>query len=185
MNGIAWMIVFCEIAFWVIIVLGLAVRYVFKRHTLGLLFLALTPVIDLILLAATGVDLYRGASATTAHGIAAVYIGISIAYGKQMIQWADEKFQYYVTKKGAKPLKRFGMDHAKHGAKGWIRHVLAYLIGAGLLAGMIYFINDSARTEALSGILKLWTVIIGIDFLITVSYFIWPKKEKASANIRS
>lgn len=99
MNGIAWMIVFCEIAFWVVIVLGLAVRYVFKRHTLGLLFLALTPVIDLILLAATGVDLYRGASATAAHGIAAVYIGISIAYGKQMIQWADEKFQYYVTKR--------------------------------------------------------------------------------------
>lgn len=60
MNGIAWMIVFCEIAFWVVIVLGLAVRYVFKRHTLGLLFLGLTPVIDLILLAATGVDLYRG-----------------------------------------------------------------------------------------------------------------------------
>lgn len=59
MNGIAWMIVFCEIAFWVVIVLGLAVRYVFKRHTLGLLFLGLTPVIDLILLAATGVDLYR------------------------------------------------------------------------------------------------------------------------------
>lgn len=99
MNGIAWMIVFCEIAFWVVIVLGLAVRYLFKQHTLGLLFLSLTPVIDLILLAATGVDLYRGASATAAHGIAAVYIGISIAYGKQMIQWADEKFQYYVTKK--------------------------------------------------------------------------------------
>lgn len=62
LNGIAWMIVFCEIAFWVVIVLGLAVRYVFKRHTLGLLFLALTPVIDLILLAATGGPLPRSLS---------------------------------------------------------------------------------------------------------------------------
>ncbi|WP_420976475.1 hypothetical protein [Bacillus vallismortis] len=185
MNDIAWMIVSCEIAFWIVIALGLAVRYLFKQHTLGLLFLALTPVIDLILLAATAADLYRGASATAAHGIAAVYIGVSIAFGKQMIQWADETFQYYVTKQGSKPLKRYGMDHAKHYAKGWVRHVLAYLIGAGLLAGMIYFINDSARTGALSGILKLWTVIIGIDFLITASYFIWPKKEKASKNFRS
>ncbi|MEG7333993.1 hypothetical protein [Bacillus sp. 0102A] len=185
MNGIAWMIVFCEIAFWVVIVLGLAARYLFKQHRLGLLFLALTPVIDLILLAATGVDLYRGATATAAHGIAAVYIGISIAFGKQMIQWADERFQYYVAKQGSKPLKRYGMDHAKHYAKGWIRHVLAYLIGAGLLGGMIYFINDTARTEALSGILKIWTVVISIDFLFTASYFIWPKKEKASANLRS
>lgn len=178
------MIVFCEIAFWVVIVLGLAVRYLFKQHTLGLIFLALTPVIDLILLAATGVDLYRGASATLAHRILAVYIGISIAYGKQMIRWADERFQYYVTKQGSKPLKRYGMDYAKHYAKSWIRHVLAFLIGAGLLAGMIYFINDSARTEALSGILKTWTVILGIDFLFTASYFIWPKK-KASSNLKS
>ncbi|KAF1681224.1 hypothetical protein [Bacillus sp. SKDU12] len=184
MNGIAWMIVFCEIAFWVVIVLGLAVRYLFKQRTLGLLFLALTPVIDLILLAATGADLYRGASATAAHGVAAVYIGISIAYGKQMIQWADERFQYYVTKQGCKPLKRYGMDYAKHYLKSWIKHVLAYLIGGGLLAGMIYFINDPARTVALNGILKMWTVILGIDFLFTASYFIWPKKEKASKTLK-
>ncbi|MEC1755631.1 hypothetical protein [Bacillus mojavensis] len=185
MNSVAWMIVFCEIAFWVVIVLGLVVRYLFKQDKLGLLLFALTPVIDLILLIMTSADLYRGAVATTAHAIAAVYIGVSIAFGKQMIQWADEKFRYYVTKQGSKPLVRYGMDHAKHYAKSLIRHVLAYLIGAGLLAGMIYFIGDAARTEALSSILKVWTVILGIDCLITASYFIWPKKAKASKNLKS
>lgn len=71
------------------------------------------------------------------------------------------------------------MDFAKHYAKSLVRHALAYLIGAGLLVGMIYFINDPSRTEALSGILKLWTIVLGIDAIITISYFIWPKKAKA------
>ncbi|MCY8909071.1 hypothetical protein P8907_11050 [Bacillus atrophaeus] len=179
MNIVVWMIIGCEIAFWVVIALGLVTRYVFKRNKLGFLLLALTPVIDLILLITTSVDLYRGAAATQAHAIAAVYIGISVAFGKSMIQWADERFQYYVNKQGTKPAKRFGMDFAKHYAKSLLRHTLAYLIGAGLLAGMIYFINDPSRTEALSGILKLWTIVLGIDAIITISYFIWPKKAKA------
>ncbi len=178
LNFLAWMIIACEIGFWVVIALGLVTRYVFKMNKLGLVFLGLTPVIDLILLVTTSIDLYRGATASSIHGIAAVYIGVSIAFGKSMIQWADERFQYYITKQGPKPAKRYGLEYAKHYLKGWGRHVIAFLIGAGLLAGMIYFINDSSRTEALSGILRLWSIILGIDFLIAISNFIWPTKAK-------
>lgn len=176
MNLVAWMIVACEIAFWVVIILGLFARYVLKQQKLGLFLLALTPVVDLILLITTGVDLFRGATATTAHAIAAVYIGVSIAFGKNMIQWADERFRYYVAKQGPKPVKLYGMEYAKNYFKSWLRHVLAYLIGTGCLVALIYFINDPARTEALSKILRLWTLALGIDLLITISFFIWPKK---------
>jgi hypothetical protein len=179
MNFVGWMIVACEIAFWVVIILGLVVRYVFKKNKLGLFLLALTPVIDLVLLLITSVDLYKGETATTAHAIAAVYIGVSIAFGKSMIDWADERFQYYVTKEGPKPVKRYGIDHAKHYFKSWIRHIFSYLIGAGLLVGLIYWIDDPSRTESLSGILRLWSLIIGIDFLIALSHFIWPKKDRS------
>jgi hypothetical protein len=179
LNFVAWMIVACEIAFWIVIVLGLVARYVFKRKRLGIFFLALTPIIDLILLITAGVDLYNDATATQAHAIAAVYIGSSIAFGKSMIEWADARFQYYVTKQGPKPAKRFGMEYAMHQLKGFFRHILSYLIGAGLLAGMIYVIKDPARTEALTGILKIWSLILGIDFVISISYFIWPRKAKA------
>jgi hypothetical protein len=178
LSFVAWMIGACEIAFWIVIVSGLFVRYVFKRNKLGLFLLALTPVIDLILIVITSIDLYRGATATQAHGIAAVYIGVSIAFGKSMIEWTDERFQYYLTKKGPKPKKRFGMDYAKHYVKGWLRHVAAYAIGAVLLAGMIYLIQDPSRTEVLSGMLKTWSLVLGVDFLLAVSNFIWPKQEK-------
>ena len=57
MNFIVWLIIFCEVAFWVVILLGLVTRYILKQKTLGLLFLALTPVIDLIILITTSIDL--------------------------------------------------------------------------------------------------------------------------------
>ncbi len=180
-NVIAWLIVACEIGFWVVITLGLLTRYILKKNKLGLFFLALTPVIDLILLVVTGVDLYRGATATQVHAIVAVYIGISIAFGRSMIEWADIRFQYYVMKQGAKPVKRFGMDYAKHYFKSWGQHVLAFLIGAGILFVLIYLINDSSRTEVLAGFLKVWTLVLGIDLFDCHKQFYLAEKEKRVA----
>lgn len=63
MNFIVWLIIFCEIAFWVVIILGLVTRYILKQQKLGLFFFALTPIVDLILLITTVVDLMNGAIA--------------------------------------------------------------------------------------------------------------------------
>lgn len=180
MNFIGWMIVACEISFWIVILLGLIVRYLFNSKKLGLVLFALTPLIDLILIVITSIDLYRGATATIAHGLAAVYIGVSLSFGKNMIQWVDERFQYHIAKTAAtKPVKRYGITFAKHYAKEFIRHIVAFLIGSAILAIMIYFIDNPSRTEALYGVIKIWAIIIAIDLYITASYFIWPKKEKA------
>jgi hypothetical protein len=178
-NFVAWMIVACEIAFWVVIGAGLFTRYIWKRQKLGLFFLALTPVVDFILLCVTSIDLYNGATATFTHGIAAVYIGVSIAFGKSMIKWADERFQYFVLKQGEKPKKLYGIEYAKNYFKGWVRHVIAYIIGAGMLVLMIYFIDDSEKTMNLLRILSVWTIVLVIDFIITISYFIWPKHQES------
>ncbi len=178
MNAIVLLIIACEVAFWIVIGAGLVTRYLLKKERLGLFLLALTPVVDVILLVATSIDLYQGATATTAHAIAAIYIGVSIAFGKSMIDWADENFRYYITKQGEKPIKRYGMEHAKHYVKSFVRHVVAFIIGAGLLVGMIYYVNDASRTEALMGTLRIWGIVIGVDLLITLSYFIWPRENK-------
>ncbi|MBD3110081.1 hypothetical protein IEO70_17240 [Bacillus sp. AGMB 02131] len=175
MNAIAWSIVACEILFWVFILAGLITRYIAKREKLGFFLLAMTPVIDLVLVIITGLDLYWGATATMAHAIAAVYIGVSIAFGKSMIQWADDRFRYYVMKQGEKPVKKVGLEFAKHNFIGWLKHVLAYCIGAAILLGLVYWINDATRTEALTSIFKVWSLVLGIDFLIAISYFIWRK----------
>ncbi|MDN4606580.1 hypothetical protein [Sporosarcina highlanderae] len=178
MNFIAWIIIACEIGFWVVIAAGLITRYIFNQKRLGLFFLALTPVLDLFLLIVTANDLHNGATATQIHALAAVYLGVSIAFGKSMIRWADEKFVYYFKKQGPKPVRRSGMDYAKHSLKGSLQHVLAFIIGGAFLYLMIYWIDEPDRTQSLSEMLKLWLLILGIDFVLSTSYFIWPKPAK-------
>ncbi|SDD02085.1 hypothetical protein SAMN05421663_10610 [Terribacillus halophilus] len=178
MNAIIILIILCEIGFWIFIAAGLIARYVFKLPKVGLILLSATPLIDLVLLAATSFDLARGATATIAHAIAAVYIGVSLAYGKSMIRWADQRFAYYIIKQGEKPKKLYGKEHALKEVKGWLQHVLAYIIGAGLLFAVIFWIDDAERTAALTSVLRIWSIVLGIDFLISFSYILFPKKEK-------
>lgn len=181
MNGIAWAIVICEILFWLFIVSGLVVRYIGKREKLGFILLAMTPLVDLALLVLTGFDLYRGSTATMAHGIAAIYIGVSVAYGKSMICWADDQFCFYILKSKKKPAKKSGMAFAKQDFLNWIRHLFAFLIGAGLLLGLTIWVGNADRTEAFQQILRVWAIVLGIDLLITLSYFIWPRPARHSA----
>lgn len=178
MNGIAWAIIICEVLFWIFIISGLTARYIWRKESVGFILLAITPVVDLALLLLTGFDMYRGATATLAHGIAAIYIGISIAYGKSMIKWADEKFRYYILKSGQKPIKLSGQAFAKKNFFNWVRHLFAYIIGAGLLVVLTIWVDDAERTLALQQILRIWTLVLGIDLVITVSYFIWPRSSK-------
>lgn len=182
MNPIVTLIIVCEIAFWIVIAAGLVARYVFRRQRLGLVLLALTPLVDLVLFVAAGLDLYGGAVAGTPHALAAVYIGVSLAFGKPMIAWADERFRYYIAKEGPPPVKRFGLAYAKHYFVGWLRHAAAFAIGGALLAGTILWIGDAARTEALGQTLRLWAVVLGVDLLIAVSNFIWPKRERSRSS---
>ncbi|WP_337484736.1 hypothetical protein [Paenibacillus sp. OSY-SE] len=91
---IGWLILACEIGFWVFILLGLFARYRLRQRTLGSVLLFCTPLIDILLIVFTIIDLKNGAAATTFHGLAAVYVGVSIAFGKRMIQWADDRFAH-------------------------------------------------------------------------------------------
>ena len=179
MNFIGWLIIACEITFWIVIGLGLVTRYIWNRKKLGLFFLALTPLIDLILLIATSIDLMNGATATWVHGLAAVYIAVSLVFGKSMIQWADSRFQYYVLKQGTKPEKLYGLEYAQHYFKGWLKHALSFAIGSGLLLLVIFLIDDSPRTAALGGIILKWAIVLGIDLFISVTYFVAPRKARA------
>ncbi len=179
MNIIVWAIIFAEIGFWVVILLGLISRYLFNRKKLGLFFLALTPVIDFFLLVVTAIDLLNGGTATQAHAIAAVYLGVSVAFGKSMIHWADERFLYYVKRQGEKPEKKTGFAYARHSLKGSFQHLFAYMIGAGFLLLLIYLVDDPERTSIFWGTLKMWAGILMIDFVISISYFIWPREKRA------
>ncbi|MNW32688.1 hypothetical protein D3C74_96340 [compost metagenome] len=174
---IAYFIIACEIAFWVFVVAGLSVRYVLGLKRLGAVMLMVTPVIDVILLVATIMDLQRGAMASMVHGLAAVYVGVSIAYGHKMIAWADRRFLYWF-KGGEKPVtqKLYGRECARQERSGWYRHLLSWCIGCGVLLAMIWWVGDTERTMAFASLVRVWGIILAIDFAVSFSYTLWPRK---------
>lgn len=172
---ISWIII-AEIAFWIAIIAGLISRYVFKLEKLSFLFFLLTPLIDLSLIVLTTMDLQNGATATTAHGIATIYIGVSLAYGKSMIAWADEKFQVWFLKKPSSKRTLYGKEKGIYEIKMWARHVMAYLIGSALLWLMIYYVGQQS-TEALFNVWRIWSIALLVDGAISISYILFPKKS--------
>ncbi|WP_042142318.1 hypothetical protein [Paucisalibacillus sp. EB02] len=174
---IGWLIIACEIGFWVFVIAGLFSRYILKNKQLSNVLLICTPIVDIVLLIVTFIDLKNGAVASTIHGIAAIYIGVSIAFGHQMIAWADKQFSYYFAG-GEKPVggKKYGAEHAKLERVGWFRHFLAWVMGSLTLIGIIILIDNTDQTEALIGTLKLWSLILVVDFVISFSYTIFPRK---------
>jgi hypothetical protein len=178
---LALLIIACEIGFWVFVLTGLIFRYVLKMPKTGLAFLIATPIIDLILLIATGIDLQNGATATFIHGLSAVYIGVSVAYGHRMIRWADGKFaQRFNFGPAPAPKPKYGSEHAAYERKMWMRHLAAWAIGCLLMFALIAWVGDAERTKALLQTVRTWTIVLAIDFAISFSYTIWPRKPKES-----
>lgn len=177
-------IVVCEVAFWVAIIAGLAARYLLRKPRLGGTLLILAPVIDAVLLALVAVDLLGGGTASWQHGLAAIYIGVSIAYGKRMVAWADAHFQLRFSG-GPAPERLTGMRYT---AKCWrdvILTALAVVVAAATLGAIILLVNDAERTSALLEFFRILGIIFAIDFLWAVSYTIWPKKAAGTVSAAS
>lgn len=143
------------------------------------MLLLCTPIIDLVLLAAAAVDLRNGAAANASHGLAAVYLGVSIAFGHSMIKWADAQFSYRFAG-GPAPVSppKWGKAHARRERSGWFRHLLAWAIGCGIIYILMWAAGDGGRTEALLGVMRVWSIVLAIDFIVSFSYTLWPKPEK-------
>jgi len=175
MQLVAWAIVCCEILFWIVIVAGLIVRYGFRREKLGFRLMAMSPVIDIVLLVLTVFDLSRGSTATLAHGLAAIYIGVSLAFGKQMIAWADGVYRRVILRE---QVAKERISRARRERNGFYRHILAFLIGGALLGAMILWLGNTEQTKSLLRTLQLWGLVLVIDGVISISYTVFPARSK-------
>lgn len=162
------LIVACEIGFWAFLLAGLAARYLLRWKTVSTILLICVPLVDLVLLAATIVDLRGGAVADTSHGLAAAYIGFSVAFGHSLVRWADAHFAYRFAG-GPRPEKppRDGWARARHQWREWGKAVLAWSISCLLLLGGIALIGEAERTQALQAWIWQLTVVLAI-------WLIWP-----------
>src|SRR5699024_8139942 len=93
-SWIVGAIIGAEIAFWVLLVLGLLARYVLKLKRTSTALLLSVPLADLVLIILVGLDLSRGSEPTSVHGLAAVYLGFSVGFGHYIISRADAWFAH-------------------------------------------------------------------------------------------
>jgi hypothetical protein len=170
-------IVACEIGFWVAIVGGLCVRYLARMPRLGAALLIAAPVIDLVLLVLVATDLLGGGTASWHHGLAALYIGVSVAYGHRMIAWVDRRFAQRISGVPVPP-KPTGVAYAVSCWKDAARTLLAAVIAAAILGGLILVVGAPTRTQELLAFFPVLGVIVAIDTLWAVSYTIWPKPAR-------
>jgi hypothetical protein len=159
-------------------------RYPLKRRRLGSALLAATPLVDLVLLTAAVVDIRNGATPDLRHALAAIYLGVSIAFGHRLIAWADGVFAHRFAG-GPKPSggPKHGRAHARSERAGWYRHALAWTIAAAVL-GFIHLVGGNrAETQQLFRVLGTWLIVVGIDFVWSFSYTTFPRQGPKGADL--
>jgi hypothetical protein len=144
------LIVACEIGFWVILLLALAVQYLLRHEALSRAILICLPLTDLLLLVFAALDLRRGATATFAHGLAAAYIGFTVAFGGLAVKWADAHFAHRFAA-GPAPVKApsSGWEAVRYDFKLWVRCIVACAIAVGLVEAIVLFNESSEASQPL------------------------------------
>ncbi|PJE96044.1 hypothetical protein CUT44_19805 [Streptomyces carminius] len=171
------LIIVCEVGFWVLLAVGLALRYLARRPRLGAAVLLCEPLLELVLLAATAIDLRGGAEGNWTHGLAAVYVGFTVAYGHYMIKWADGHFAHRFAG-GPPPVRppKYGRARAVHEWRMCARSVLGALVAMALLQGAVRYVGDAGRSESLVAWQQKMLFVIGISLVIAIGYTLWPKR---------
>ncbi|GAB2740218.1 hypothetical protein GCM10027174_12030 [Salinifilum aidingensis] len=173
------LIVGCEIGFWALLLAGLAARYLARRNRLSTALLAAIPLVDVVLLLASVADLRTGGAASPVHGIAAIYLGVTVVLGPAMVRRADEHFAHRFAG-GPPPTRapRTGRARARHERRQWLRHLAAWTLGALIGGVFLLLIGDlQAALPALQP-LKVWTIVLAVDALITLSYQLAPPRRE-------
>ncbi|QFZ21785.1 hypothetical protein [Saccharothrix syringae] len=163
------LIVACEVGFWVVLGAGLLARYALRRRTLGAVLLACTPVVDVVLLVAAVLDLRAGGEARGVHGLAAIYLGVSVAFGHSMLRWADQRFAHRFAG-GPPPVKppRSGPEKVRYEWREWGKFALAWAITGAVVLLLAFVVSTPERTGVLWGQLRTMTVV-GVVWLLG-----WP-----------
>ncbi|MDT0423458.1 MULTISPECIES: hypothetical protein [unclassified Streptomyces] len=183
------LIVVCEVAFWVLLAAGLLLRYAAHRPRLGLAVLLVEPLLEVVLLAATALDLRRGAEPSWTHGLAALYVGYTAAYGRTTLRRLDGHARHRLAG-GPRPPRppRHGRARTAHEVRLWLRTLLAVALACGLLQLAILYVGEADASAPL----RSWQFValraLGIHGLIALSYVLWPQRapgDKAPGAERS
>ncbi|SFS53779.1 hypothetical protein [Marininema halotolerans] len=98
---------------------------------------------------------------------------------RKIKQWRGEKTEALTSITPPEEIGKPDMDYAKREVKTWLKHVILFLIAQIIFLFLTYLqAIPSQANQVISGILDVWTVILVIDTVISLSYLVFPRKKK-------
>ncbi|MFS0704398.1 hypothetical protein AB6N23_07745 [Cellulomonas sp. 179-A 9B4 NHS] len=165
-NPVAALVVTCEVAFWVFLAAAVVARYALRRRRLSTVLLLCEPAIEVVLLVATVGDLLRGSEPTWTHGLAALYLGYTVAFGRWTVEKVDGwvAWRFFDGPRPPVPPKR-GRAALRHEWRLWLRVVLAWAVACGILGVLALIATAPEQRAVLAGwagratlVMVLWCV---------------------------
>ena len=165
-HPVAALVIACEVAFWVFLAAAIVARYVLRRRRLSTVLLLCEPLVEVVLLVATVVDLLRGAEATWTHGLAALYLGFTVAFGRYTVEKVDGWVAWRFFD-GPRPPRPPAGGRAKvvHEWRLWLRVVVAWAVSLVVLGVLLLLAGDDAQRQVLLGWAGRATLVMVVWFV--------------------
>ncbi|GAA3854680.1 hypothetical protein [Streptomyces sedi] len=173
------LILAAEVAFWLVLAGGLTVRYLLRRRRLGGALLLGVPLIDVLLLTVTAIDLRDGGEMSAGHSLAVLYLGFTVGWGHYLVRWADghAAHRFGGAPRPAKP-PRYGAARARHEWRLWGLTLVSVLIAVAVAQLLRWYISGPEADEGMVAAQWMALRALGIHGLIALSYTLWPKRPK-------
>ncbi|WP_048600747.1 hypothetical protein [Rubeoparvulum massiliense] len=196
-----------EIIFWLSILGFLIGRYWFGWRRGSWAFLLIFILSDLWLFLLGWFDFRNTGKIETFQIIIVIVLIYAVTSGRKDIQrldrwvarrlaiWRGEPIPTFAMKKEAD----YGIIYAMKNGKNFLVHLGLYVTIMLILYTQLGLMDEQAISDTYTGpiwfrylqaglfpheqaqqVAQLWTFILGIDAIITISYFIWPKKRKTA-----
>jgi hypothetical protein len=177
-NPIAAVIVACEIGLWVLLGLGMVLRYLVRLRRTSTAVLAGIPLLDVVLVIATAIDLHRGADVGLVHVLTGFYLGSSLAFGPGIVRWADVRFAHrFAGGPAPRPTPKHGAERVAHLTREWYRVVGTVAIASVVLAVLtVFFAAPEDEAGLWWWIGRAW-VVVGLWFVFGP---LWESGKKSA-----
>jgi len=170
-------IIASEVLFWVLLFGGLGARYLLRATRLSTALLLGVPAADLVLVTLTLVDLLRGSVPGNVHGLAAIYLGVSVAFGPYIVRRVDAWFSHRFA--GGRPpekLPESGPVRLRHEWQSMKRMLGAWALAVPLLLVMVAVSGwrVPGSLEQLFGTDPIWAWIGRLTALLVIWFVTGP-----------
>lgn len=174
-NPLVLLVAACEVGFWVLLGAGLVARYVLRARRTSTVLLVLVPVLDLVLVTASLLDVANGSPPGLTHGLAGVYLGFTVAFGHTMVRWADGRFAHRFAGGPPPPRPpRYGAAKVAYEWREWGRMVVAWAVSVGVIAvtALVAGTGIPAPTEWSAD--PMWSWAARLAPVVAVWFVGWP-----------